>query len=67
MEKDLIGLEVCQAASLLEQSGEVNFKFISYTDKKQSRSDTERVCAVRRNDDGTLTLVVCPLLLVPVG
>ena len=63
----MIGLEVSEAVSLLEQDGEVNFKFISYTDKKQSRSDTERVCAVRRNDDGTLTLVVCPLLLVPVG
>lgn len=62
----MIGLEVSEAVSLLEQNGEVNFKFISYRDKKQLYADSERVCAVQRNEEG-LTLVVCPFLFNPIG
>ena len=66
MDKDLIGLEVSKAVSLLKQEGEVNFKFISYRDKKQLHADSERVCAVQRDADG-LTLIVCPFLFNPIG
>ena len=66
MDKDLIGLEVSEAVSLLEQDDEVNFKFISYKDKKQLYADSERVCAVQKDEHG-LVLVVCPFLFNPIG
>ncbi len=59
--KELIGLEVCQALAILEKSGETNFKFVYYTDRKQSKYDKEIVTAVRT--EGELTLVVCRYLL----
>lgn len=59
--KDLIGLEACDAVAVLQQSGETNFKFVYYTDRKQNSFDKEIVTAVRREKD-TLTLVVCRYL-----
>lgn len=45
----------------MQQSGETNFKFVYYTDRKQNSFDKEIVTAVRREKD-TLTLVVCRYL-----
>lgn len=59
--KDLIGLEVCQAASELEKSGITNFKFVYYTDRKQNKFDKEIVTATR-NEGDCLVLVVCRYL-----
>lgn len=55
---DLIGLEVCDAESLLRQSGITNFKFVYYVDRKQKEFDKELVTAVRVKD-GETELVVC--------
>ncbi len=55
---DLIGLEVCQAVSELEKTGITNFKFVYYTDRRQTEFDKEIVTAVR-SDEKMLTLVVC--------
>lgn len=60
--KELIGLEVCQAIAVLKKSGETNFKFVYYTDRKQNKFDKEIVTAVRR-ENGALVLVVCRYLL----
>ena len=59
--KELIGLEVCEAQSLLEKLGETNFKFVYYTDRKQKIFDKEIVTAARR-ENGVLTLIVCRYL-----
>ncbi len=56
--KDLIGLEVCQASEILEKSGVANFKFVYYTDRKQTIFDKELVTAVREDENG-MTLIVC--------
>ncbi len=55
---DLIGLEVCDAESLLRQSGITNFKFVYYVDRKQKQFDKELITAVRSKENG-LELVVC--------
>lgn len=60
--KELIGLEVCHAETVLQKSGETNFKFVYYTDRKQNKFDKEIVTAVRRENDA-LVLVVCRYLL----
>ena len=56
--KDLIGLEVCVAESILLKSGITNFKFVYYVDRKQVEFDKEIVTAVRAKD-GIVELVVC--------
>ena len=56
--KDLIGLEVCDAESVLLKSGITNFKFVYYVDRKQVEFDRELVTAVREAD-GMVELVVC--------
>ena len=56
--KELIGLEVCDAESVLRKSGITSFKFVYYVDRKQKEFDKELVTAVREKDDG-LELVVC--------
>ena len=56
--KDLIGLEVCEAESVLLKSGITNFKFVYYVDRKQVEFDRELVTAVREQDD-VVELVVC--------
>ena len=56
--KDLIGLEVCEAQSVLLKSGITNFKFVYYVDRKQTEFDRELVTAVRDNGD-VVELVVC--------
>ncbi len=55
---DLIGLEVCEAESVLRKSGITNFKFVYYVDRKQKEYDKELVTAVRE-EGGMLILVVC--------
>ncbi len=55
---DLIGLEVCQAAANLKKAGITNFKFVYYTDRRQSEFDKEIVTAVRTEGE-TLVLIVC--------
>ena len=55
---DLIGLEVCEAQSVLRKSGITNFKFVYYVDRKQVDFDRELVTAVREHD-GMVELVVC--------
>lgn len=59
--KELIGLEVCDAQAALEKAGETNFKFVYYTDRKQTKFDKEIVTAVR-NENGCLILIVCRYL-----
>lgn len=59
--KELIGLEVCRAETVLQEHGETNFKFVYYTDRKQNKFDKEIVTAVRREKD-SLVLVVCRYL-----
>lgn len=59
---ELIGLEVGQALTALQLSGETNFKFVYYTDRKQTKFDKEIVTAVRTVDD-RLVLIVCRYLL----
>ena len=56
--KDFIGLEVCEAESVLRKSGITNFKFVYYVDRKQKEHDRELVTAVREKD-GCVELVVC--------
>ena len=56
--KDLIGLEVCEAESVLLKSGITDFKFVYYVDRKQQEFDKELVTAVRQKD-GCVELVVC--------
>ena len=56
--EDLIGLEVCEAESVLLKLGITNFKFVYYVDRKQVDFDRELVTAVREVD-GTVELVVC--------
>ena len=56
--KDLIGLEVCEAQSVLRKLGITNFKFVYYVDRKQNEFDRELVTAVREVD-GVVELVVC--------
>ncbi len=56
--KELIGLEVCQAAAQLEQAGITNFKFVYYTDRRQVEFDKEIVTAANFDGD-TLKLIVC--------
>ena len=56
--KDLIGLEVCEAESVLLKSGITDFKFVYYVDRKQHEFDKELVTAVRQKD-GYVELVVC--------
>ncbi len=60
--KELIGLEVCNVEAVLQKTGETNFKFVYYTDRKQNKFDKEIVTAVRR-ENGVLVLVVCRYLL----
>ena len=55
---DLIGLEVCEAQSVLRKLGITNFKFVYYVDRKQKEYDKELVTAVRQKD-GVVELVVC--------
>ena len=55
---DFIGLEVCEAESVLLKSGITNFKFVYYVDRKQVEFDKEIVTAVRMKD-GCVELVVC--------
>ena len=55
---DLIGLEVCDAESVLLKLGITDFKFVYYVDRKQVEYDKELVTAVR-NRDGFIELVVC--------
>ena len=55
---DLIGLEVCEAQSVLRKLGITNFKFVYYVDRKQAEFDRELVTAVREVD-GMVELVVC--------
>ena len=55
---ELIGLEVCEAESVLRKLGITNFKFVYYVDRKQFEFDRELVTAVREVE-GTLELVVC--------
>ena len=56
--KELIGLEVCEAESILRKLGITNFKFVYYVDRKQKEFDKELVTAAREKD-GILELVVC--------
>ena len=56
--KELIGLEVCEAESVLRKLGITNFKFVYYVDRKQKEFDKELVTAVR-DRNGALELVVC--------
>lgn len=56
--KDLVGLEVCEAESILLNLGITNFKFVYYVDRKQTEFDKELVTAVREKDE-LLELVVC--------
>lgn len=56
--KDLIGLEVCEAESVLRKSGITDFKFVYYVDRKQTEHDKELVTAAREKD-GYLELIVC--------
>ena len=56
--KDFIGLEVCEAETVLRKSGITNFKFVYYVDRKQKEHDKELVTAVRQKD-GCVELVVC--------
>lgn len=56
--KDIIGLEVCEAESVLRKLGITNFKFVYYVDRKQNEFDKELVTAVRKKN-GMLELVVC--------
>lgn len=58
---DLIGLEVCDAESILRERGITNFKFVYYVDRKQQKYDKEIVTAVRKKDD-CLELIVCRYL-----
>ena len=55
---DLIGLEVCEAQSVLRKVGITNFKFGYDVDRKQAEFDRELVTAVREVD-GMVELVVC--------
>ena len=55
---NLIGLEVCEAESILLNLGITNFKFVYYVDRKQVEFDRELVTAVREVD-GVVELVVC--------
>ena len=59
---DLIGLEVCEAESILYKLGITNFKFVYYVDRKQKQFDKEIVTAVRQLCDG-LEIIVCRYLL----
>ena len=56
--KDFIGLEVCEAESVLLKSGITNFKFVYYVDRKQKEHDKELVTAARMKDD-CVELIVC--------
>ena len=56
--KDFIGLEVCEAESVLRKLGITNFKFVYYVDRKQKEHDKELVTAVREKEN-LLELVVC--------
>lgn len=58
--QDLIGLEVCEAESILLKKGITNFKFVYYVDRKQNKFDKELVTAVR--DGETIELIVCRYL-----
>lgn len=55
---DFVGLEVCDAESLLLKLGITNFKFVYYVDRKQSEYDKELVTAAKMKD-GVVELVVC--------
>ena len=55
---DLIGLEVCEAESVLRKLGITNFKFVYYVDRKQKEYDKELVTAAREKD-GAVEIVVC--------
>ena len=55
---EFIGLEVCEAESVLLKSGITNFKFVYYVDRKQKEYDRELVTAARQKD-GYVELVVC--------
>ena len=55
---DFIGLEVCEAESILLKLGITNFKFVYYVDRKQIKHDKELITAVRQRDD-CVELVVC--------
>lgn len=56
--KDLVGLEVCEAESILRNLGITNFKFVYYVDRKQKEFDKELVTAIRQKDE-LLEIVVC--------
>jgi len=58
--RDLVGLEVCEAESILLKKGITNFKFVYYVDRKQDKYDKELVTAVREKD--FLELIVCRYL-----
>ena len=56
--KDFIGLEVCEAESVLLKLGITNFKFVYYVDRKQKEHDKELITAARQKGD-CVELVVC--------
>ena len=58
--QDLIGLEVCEAESILLKKGITNFKFVYYVDRKQNKYDKELVPAVRSGE--VIELIVCRYL-----
>ncbi|MCM1043705.1 MAG: hypothetical protein NC350_05855 [Corallococcus sp.] len=62
----LIGLEVSEAQQLLKSSGNDNFKFVYYTDRKQKYFDKEVVVSVK-SVDGIYELTVCPMQFGVVG
>lgn len=55
---ELIGLEVGEARTILQKSGVTNFKFVCYTDRKQTKFDKEIVTAVRIENDMSV-LITC--------